>query len=224
MSAAAPKLGARQARTGRIVGAVVIAALLLGPWAVAEGLMSAQVYDLFFTAAMVVTFWSLLPRTGLPRPLAAPVALLIGVLAIGAQAIWPEIRLAPYLAVAGINLGVSWIFWRGLRDGAEPILLQVIRMMRRGPETTPAFRHFVRGQCRLWCAMAAMTGFAGLAAMLISGSRPVLGPAILALLGGQMLWFVLSHHYAAWRYGRGETWGVTLRTLSRPATWAELKL
>ncbi|MEM0922173.1 MAG: hypothetical protein AAGI13_03960 [Pseudomonadota bacterium] len=227
MSTAAPQpagQGRGSGFPGRFLGGGIIAALLLGPLAVAEGLITTQHYDWLFAAAMTLTFWSLLPRTGMVPVLCGPAAFGIGAAAVLAQVVWPQILLAPYLAVATINLGVAWIFWRGLREGAEPVLLQVIRMMRRGPEMTAEFRHFVRGQCRLWCALSAVTALAGLAAMLVPDMRSVLGPAILFLLAGQFLWFILSHHYASFRYGRAETWGHTLRTLSQPAIWADLKL
>ena len=207
-----------------MVGILVIAALVLGSVAVGRGVLDPQIYDWMFAAAMVATFWGLLPRTGLPRRWAGPVSLALGALAIGAQLIWPQIRLAPYMAIAVINLGVAYIFASGLVMGREPILLQLIRMMKMGPEAPPDFRRFVTRQCVLWAGLGAVTGALGCVAMVAPSTRALLTPGITGLILGQVAWFILSHHYATWRYKRAETWQTTMRVMARPATWTDLKI
>ncbi|MEM0944679.1 MAG: hypothetical protein AAGI70_12115 [Pseudomonadota bacterium] len=207
----------------RLVGPAVLAALVIGGLARWQGWLSAEAFDLMFAAAMVPTFWGLLPRLGVGSRPAAMIALGIGVGAGLAALVWPWLRLAPYLAVAGINLGVAWVFARGLVPGRQPILVQLIELMGLGPAATPDFLRFVRGQCWLWVGLGLAAGLSGLVGMVSPGLRPLLGEVIAAALISQAAVFVLSHHYARWRYHRPETWLVTARAMARPATWEALR-
>ena len=52
------------------------------------------------------------------------------------------------------------------------------------------------------------------------GSAPTSDPTLLTnLIVIQILWFVLSHHYASLRYNRPETWRNTLQAMTRPGIW-----
>lgn len=210
------------------MGPLLLAALVTGSVAFWLDFLPAQIFDWCFALVMVATFWGLLPRAGVPQRLALPLSFgMVGALVV-AQALYPDIRLAPYLAIFVVNLVMGSIFARGLLPGRAPILMQVIELMNldrgRGAGFTPAFRRFVRGQCVLWAVLGLVSGLLGAAAMLLPGIRAALDPAIAALLLGQLAWFVLSHHYAAWRYGRSERWLMTMKVMCRPATWSVLKI
>lgn len=209
-------------------GYLILLGLAAGSVALWLNILPVQIFDWIFAIVMVATCWGILPRAGVPRVVAPPLAFAIVGAVVLAQWFEPEIRIAPYMAIFIVNIAMGSIFARGLLPGREPILMQVIELMNldkgQGAGFTPVFRRFVRGQCALWAVLGFASGFLGGAAMLLPATRGVLDPAISALLLGQLAWFVLSHHYASWRYGRSERWLMTMKVMSRPATWSALKI
>jgi len=204
--------------------ALVLGLLLVGATLTAEGIIAPDWYDRFFLPFTALVLFNLMSLAGLPRGVAwiASAGLVVAGL-IGLE-LFPSLRFAPYLMIAVINLGVSLIFARGLLPGREPVLIQLIRQMNYGPDMPPRFRAFVRGQCRLWAAVGLATGLVGLLAVFVPAIRGFADIALVPLLGGQIVLFVGSHWYATWRYGRPETWSATVAALSRPSTWAALRL
>lgn len=211
-------------RAGASAGPLILVCLLLGAFATHQGVISAQIYDWGFAAAMAVTLWSLLPRAGVPSAWAGPVAVAAGLAAVGGRAIWPQIQLAPYLAIFLINLGTGYLFARGLMPGRTPLLLQLIALMQAGPPGDAAFHRFVRNQCALWAVFGFASAIAGGAAMISPWARETIGTYIFYGIAFQVVWFVVTHHYASWRHGRTETWVLTVRTMARPATWRMIDL
>ena len=134
----------------------------------------------------------------------------------------PDLTLMPYLLIVPANLFVAWMFARGLFPGREPILLRLIRLMEIGPVDDPQFQNFVRGQCALWACLAMANVVAGIAAVPLAAGHPWIGQALVWMGVGQVLWFAVSHHYAATRYGRQETWWTTARAMARPDIWTRL--
>lgn len=169
-------------------------------------------------AATLVLGWSVVllcgPRTG-PWP-----ALVLGTLAtlavLGLLLSFPRLAIFPFLLIGVGFAGVSTLFARGLGPQGQPILLRLIEIMARRAPDDPAFVRFIRGQCLLWAALCASTSL--LALLSVAASARFAGP-LTALMLGQIAWFILSHEYARWRYGRPETFWTTLRTMLDPATW-----
>lgn len=205
----------------RLSGPLALVALALAALAQRQGWIGAGLLDAVFAAAMALTLAGLLRRFGLPRP--GLCGLGLGAAGLGLAAL-PGVQIVPYLAIAPINLLVAAVFARGLLPGRTPVLLQLIALMNLAPVEPAGFRAFVRGQCRLWAVSSLALGLGGALAMVSPTLRPDLGPVLGALLLGQAAWFVLSHHYAAWAWARPETWGGTLRTMARPATWTRLQI
>jgi hypothetical protein len=135
----------------------------------------------------------------------------------------PDLRYMPYLLIVPANLAVAWLFASGLRPGREPILLRLIRLMGVSPADDPRFRRFIAGQCLLWAGLSFSTACVALAALVFVGSQPWLAQLLAWLFAAQALWFVLSHHYASFRYGRPEGWWTTARAMLRPETWSRLR-
>ena len=135
----------------------------------------------------------------------------------------PDLRYLPYLLIAPANLAIGWLFASGLRPGHEPILLRLIRLMGVSPADDPRFRRFIAGQCLLWAVLSFATACVALAALVFVASQPWLAELLAALFAVQALWFVLSHHYASFRYGRPEGWWTTARAILRPENWSRLR-
>ncbi|MEM1382654.1 MAG: hypothetical protein AAF713_09115 [Pseudomonadota bacterium] len=205
-----------------IVGSAAFGAVVMGVLLLAVGAMPLWFFEWIFAISVGASLWGALSRFGVPS--AAICSLGLTALALAARAIWPEVRLSPYLAICVINLGVAYVFSRGLQPGRTPLILQLIKLMGQAPDGSTAFRRFVRGQCWLWAGLGSLTGLLGLIAMTWSGSRGLLDPALTALVLLQLLWFVVSHIYARRRYHRPETWLCTLRVMARPKTWAVLEI
>jgi len=204
--------------------ATVLGLLLAGAALTAAGVVTPDWYDRFFLPFTALVLLNLMRLAGLPS--AAAWCASGGLVAAGliGLELFPALRYAPYLMIAVINLGVSLIFARGLLPGHEPVLIQLIRHMNFGPDMPPVFRVFVRGQCQIWAIVGLATGLVGLFAVFVPATRDFADPALVVLLGGQVVLFVGSHWYATWRYGRPETWFTTVAALSRPSTWAALRL
>jgi len=137
---------------------------------------------------------------------------------------FPELQIAPYLAIAAPNVMVGALFHRSLQGERTPLILQFIDVTGLGGHGDDAFQRFVRRQCLAWAWLSFAVGAVASAAMVSSSLRGVAGVVTGALIAAQALLFVLSHVYASRRFKRRETWLVTLRVLANPSTWAALKL
>ena len=135
----------------------------------------------------------------------------------------PGLSYVPYLLVLPANLLVAWLFASGLRPGREPILLRLVRAMGVCPADDPRFRRFIARQCLVWAGLSLATACVALAALIFVSSHPWLAELLAWLVAAQALWFVLSHHYASFRYGRPEGWWTTARAMIRPETWSRLR-
>ncbi|MEO0820547.1 MAG: hypothetical protein AAF074_08985 [Pseudomonadota bacterium] len=182
------------------------------------------VLEFIVLASTVATLWGLLPHLGMARRAGRLVACAVGTLAVLAQIALPDVRLSPYLAVGTINLLVAYVFSVGLLPGREPVILQVVRLMASGAEEGAGFARFVRRQCVLWAVFGLAGGVAGFAGLFLADQRPAIDAFVGALLATQLAWFVVSHRYANIRYGRPETWLMTLSAMSRPGIWSELRI
>ena len=129
----------------------------------------------------------------------------------------------PYLLILPANLGMAWLFARGLRAGRIPILQQLIQIMNLRPVDDPAFRRFIRRQCLLWSCLSLATAVTAFVAMLWVSAHPWIGDVLTTVIVAQVVWFPLSHAYAARRYQRPETWWRTARTMTRSEVWAALR-
>lgn len=196
----------------------VMAALLAG-----ERVTRLQ-FDLVFAVVVGNIALALLFRIGLCGLRAVlPAALFTGG-AMAMQLYNHEIRLAPYLAIAVINVFVAYVFARGLLPGREPLILQMIRLTGSGPEGADGFRRFVYRQCWIWTGFGLVTALCGLVAMFVPALRPAAEAAILGSIGCQVAWFIASHQLANRRHGRSETWLWTARTFSQRSLWSALDI
>ena len=206
----------------RLVGIALTLILVLAIVLHAADILSHFALDMIFVAGAAWTVLCLLAGRHMVLGLAAAAALLVAVLLVALKLQQSELRYMPYLAIAPANFVLAYIFARGLVGDREPVLLQLIRMMGRQSTDDPAFRRFVARQCLLWSAMTLATALLALACVIATGARPVLATALITLALVQIVWFAASHHYATLRYGRPETWILTLRTMIRPETWRSL--
>lgn len=150
---------------------------------------------------------------------AAPVGALVAFAVLaGVEILYPALRYMPFLLIALVHVGLAWIFAEGLRMGREPILLRLVRLMGLRELDDPRFVRFMRGQCGLWSVAALATATLSFWCMLGAAG----GALLTTLFWVQMIWFWLSHEYARWRYGRPETWWMTLQAMTRPGIWPRL--
>ena len=200
---------------GPITGilSIAVALALVGRMA---GLVSQSELDLIGVASLGWVMFRLAETWGIGTVVAASVGLLTvgGLFSLNASV--PGLTLMPYLLLVPANLFVAWMFARGLFPGREPILLRLIRLMEIGPTDDPQFRSFVWGQCLLWAVLAIGNVIVGIAAVPFAAATPWMDDLLLAMGAGQIIWFAVSHHYAATRYGRRETWWTTARAMTRP--------
>jgi len=140
------------------------------------------------------------------------------------QVVFPDLRYMPYLLIVPINLGVAYMFARGLLPNREPILLELVRLMARHPADDPKFIRFMTGQCLLWSVVALATAMLAVGCLLYASTHPELATMLTWFLIAQIAWFAVSHHYAGIRYGRPETWWDTLCALARPDVRSQLVL
>lgn len=201
----------------------LLAALVASIVLKAAGLISQQALDLVLVASAGWATFGLSVRAGAaPGPSAlAGVGATCGLAAL--QAWQPTLQYMPYLAVAPVNLVLSYVFARGLAPGWRPALLVLIEDIGLMPVDDPSFRRFLAGQCALWSTMALATGLLAAAAMVAEPWRAELSAALGVLVAAQVLWFFGSHRYAAARYGRPERWRDTLRAMARVDLWSGLK-
>lgn len=200
----------------------MIAALIVATILAALGVISAQTLDYVFLCTVAIALFKMIRKTALrPLPAACIAAGIAGSLA-GLQIWQPSLRYMPYLVIAPANLAMTYYFARGLFPGRQPVLLQLIRAMGKGPVDDPGFRHFVVWQCALWSVMTFATACLAFAVMISMPVLPWVSGALTALIVVQVAWFVLSHYYAGLRYNRPETWRNTLVAMTRPGIWSSL--
>lgn len=177
----------------------------------AMGAISALALDRVFLGAVA---WAVFSLAG--RRAAGALAGIAVAVALGALQLWlPSLRYAPYVLMVPALLAVAAVFARGLLPGRAPILLGLVEEMGLQPADDPRFRRFMTGQCLLWAALSLAGAGLAAGAMVSPAARPALAWGLAALVAVQAVWFVLSHHYARWRYGRPETWRRTLRAMAR---------
>lgn len=181
----------------------------------AAGLIGAEALDAVFAGAGAWAAYTLAGRSG--RAALAAVLLLAGL--IGLKLWLPWLRYAPYLLVLPAMLTVAAVFARGLMPGRESVLMGLIAVMGQRPADDPRFRRFIAGQCLLWALATLASAGLAVGAMVWEGGRQMLAQALGALVVAQFLWFVASHYYAGWRYGRPETWRDTLRAMAKVGLW-----
>jgi hypothetical protein len=142
---------------------------------------------------------------------------------IGLHLYWPSLQFVPYLAIAPANLFLANWFARGLVPGRQPVLLQLIRLMGQRPAEDRDFCRFVAWQCLLWSVMTFATAVTAMAAAIWEPWRDELAAGLGWLVAVQMVWFVVSHLYAAHRYDRPETCWSTIRAMSSPDVWSKIR-
>jgi hypothetical protein len=211
-------------RIAVVLGIASFVAVAIGLALAAADVISRLQFDLVFAIACGNTVVAFLIKIGIGRFRAVVSALALTGAAVAAQLSDPDILLAPYLAIVLVNGFVAYVFARGLLPGHEPLILQIVRLIGSGCESSRGFRKFVYGQCLIWTCFGLATSLCGLVAMISPSARVTAGMAASGLIVAQICWFVLSHLYANRRYGRPETWQETLRTMSRPAIWTELEI
>lgn len=207
---------AHPSATGLLLLALLAASILLH----AVGAMSQRALDTVFLCSLAWPLFKLAGKAGTGRVVAGLAAVGIPAILAGIQLWRPSLQYTPYLAIAPANLALAWIFARGLLPGHRPVLLRIVVAMGQAPADDPGFLRFIAGQCLLWSAMTFSTAMLALASMIHAPSRPWLPAALGIVIVVQIVWFAASHHYASRRYGRPETWRDTLRTMLRPALWA----
>jgi hypothetical protein len=204
------------------VGWLATGALAAAMLAHAAGLLSQAALD---GVGLVSIGWAacgLAERRAGPWGAAALGLALAGGLALLRLSV-PGLSYMPYLLVVPVNLALAWLFISGFRPGREPILLRLVRLMGVSPADDPRFRRFIAGQCLVWAGLSLATAALAFAALLLVASHPGLARILALLVGVQAAWFVLSHHYASFRYGRPESWLATARVMLRPDTWSRLR-
>ena len=201
-----------------LVIAVLIAATILR----SLGAISPQTLDYIFLCLVAWALFKMVRNTGL-RPLAAAM-LAVGISGalVGIQVLQPSLRYMPYLVIGPANLMMAYIFARGLLPGRQPVLLQLIRAMRKAPVADPGFQRFVTVQCVLWSVMTFATACLAFASLFSELAWPWVSNLLTGLIVIQITWFVLSHYFAALRYNRLETWRDTLHAMTRPGIWSSL--
>ena len=202
---------------------LLLAALVTSVVLKAAGVISQQVLDLVLVGSVGWATFGLSVRAGAAPWSSALTAGGVAGALVALQAWQPSLQYMPYLAVAPVNLVLSYVFARGLAPGRRPALLVLIEDIGLKPADDPSFRSFLTGQCALWSTMALATGLLAAAAMLAEPMRAALSAALGVLVAAQVLWFFGSHRYAAARYGRPERWRDTLRAMARVDLWSSLK-
>ncbi len=200
----------------------MIAVLIVAAILTALGVISPQTLDYVFLCTVAIALFTTMRKAALrPLPAACIAAGIAGALA-GLQIWQPSLRYMPYLVIAPANLVMAYYFARGLFPGRQPVLLQLIRAVGKGPVDDPRFRRFVVSQCVLWSLTTFATACLAFAVMISASVVAWVSDALTALILVQVAWFVLSHYYAGLRYNRPETWRNTLVAMTRPGIWSSL--
>ena len=201
----------------------LIAILIVATILTALGALSRQTLDYVFLGSVAWALFNTFRRSAL-RPLpAAGIAVGIAGALVGLQVWQPSLQYMPYLVIAPANLVMAYFFARGLFPGRQPVLLQLIRAIGKGPVDDPRFRRFVISQCVLWSLMTFATACLAFVAMVSDSAWPWVSGVLTNLIVIQIAWFVLSHYYASLRYNRPETWRNTLVAMTRPGIWSSLR-
>ena len=198
---------------------LLLAVILLG----SAGVVDRFTLDVVFLLYCAWTVLRLIGGSDGSRSLLVAAAAGFGLLA-AARLQFPHLQYLPYLAIAPANLVLAYVFGRGLFGDREPVLIQLVNVMGLKTADDPAFRRFVVRQCLLWCLMTLAMALVALVCVVAADARPLLSSVLGALAIAQVIHFALSHQWAAYRYGRPETWMLTLRTMIRPETWRGLKV
>ena len=198
---------------------LLVAAMVLA----AAGALDGVTLDIVFLACCAWTVLRLIARSDGSLSLFVMAAGGFGLLAL-ARLELPDLQYLPYLAIAPANLVLAYVFGRGLLGDREPVLIQLVKVMGLKTADDPAFRRFVVRQSLLWSLMTLAMAIVALVCVVADAARPMLSNVLLALALVQIAHFALSHQWAALRYGRPETWMLTLRTMARPETWRGLKV
>ena len=135
------------------LGFAVIAALIVATALTALGVISQQALDYAFLCSVAWALFNAMRKASLGPLSAAVLAIGIAGSLVGLQVWQPSLHYMPYLVIAPANLAMAYYFARGLFPGCQPVLLQLIRAMGKGPDDDPGFRHFVVWQCALWGLM-----------------------------------------------------------------------
>lgn len=208
-------------RLGVLSFAVTVAALAL----LIIGVISREIFDIVFACAFAAAGAPVLQkRAGFSNLATAGVIGGLLILIIVVSKTLPDVQFAPYLAVFLINAVVAYVFFHNQLPGREPLILQLIGLIGMAPIGPANFRRFIYWQCWAWVAFGSITSALGFLAMFLPEVRSNAGPVITGLVAAQLVWFFVSHGYANWRHKRPETWRDTVRAMSRPAIWQELKL
>lgn len=202
-------------------GALAPVSLIVGISLHVFGAISAQTLDYIGMYAVGWVLWRLIAFFGTGE-IASLIAAVGVVSALGwIQALNADIRYMPYILVIPANILATWVFSRNFVSGRTAVLVDLIEIMGLRP-VDPRFRRFVEGQCLLWSVMCFGMAVVAALAMVWAAQRPVFAALLSGLAVAQIIWFLLSHYYASFRYGRPETWALTLRTMVRPDVWARL--
>jgi hypothetical protein len=204
------------------LGFAVIAALIVAMVLTALGAISQQALDYAFLCSVAWALFNAMRKASLGPLSAAALATGIAGSLVGLQVWQPSLHYMPYLVIAPANLAMAYYFVRGLFPGRQPVLLQLIRAMGKGPDDDPGFRHFVVWQCALWGLMTFATACLAFVVMVSVSVVAWVSSALTTLILVQIAWFVLSHYYAGLRYNRPETWYNTLVAMTRPGIWSSL--
>ncbi len=201
-------------------GAMAPISLVAGIVLFAIGLISAQALDYIAMFSVWWVVWQLLRRSR-PGPIAPLTACGVVACLIAVQNWASDLRYMPYLLIIPANLTMAWMFARGVLFKREAILVSLIVIMGMRP-IEPKFRRFVERQCLLWSVMCLGMAALSFLAVVWPAERVALGVVLSILVAAQVLWFAVSHYYAAIMYHRPETWWCTLQTMIRPDVWVRL--
>lgn len=201
---------------------VMLAAITVAAATAAMGVISRQTLDYLFLCLVAWALFKLIHRIASPTSAAILGAGITGCLVI--LQIWqPSLQYMPYLVVFPANLALAYVFARGLFPGRQPVLLQLIQAMGKGPVDDRKFQNFVNSQCMLWSLMTFATACLAIATMISGAARASVSIVLMELMIFQIIWFVLSHYYASLRYNRPETWRATLQAMTQPEIWSTLR-
>ena len=185
---------------------------------------SSPVFDTLFSLIVLRVFYvflrdvALLPRTSVVfLVLVCPLVLVLPYR-------FPELAPTPYLAVTLINLIVAFVFGNSLLRSRPNILIQFVKTAHLGPKPSKEFASYLRWQCVVWVAAGLLCAASGAIAFISETARSSAGTALLALVLAQLLWFVVSHEIARFRFGRPETWIESMRLITRRSAWEKLDI
>lgn len=194
------------------------AIVLLVSW-----LVYPQLFQAIFVLFVVRSVMLFLQKTGVQPP-AAWLFFGISCLSIIFLAYqFPNIQVAPYLAIVSINLIVAYVFGSSLYRGLTPILIQFVKLHDVGPELSSGFSTYLKNQCLAWAGFGLISALAGFVAIVWEPARGWINTFLLAFFIVQVLWFIVTHKIAQYRFSRSESWTGTLRLIADQDTWKRLE-